>query len=85
MDMRVACGDGSCEADVGGNTSLLSRLSMYQNTLGSIGEHNIVIASLLGGIYGNTSATSVEMQLLSIFHAIRIGFVVGIGGGSTEQ
>lgn len=61
----------------------LPHLRMDQNTyiLGSIGEHNVVITSLPGGAYGNTSATSVAMQLLSSFRAIRIGLMVGIGGG----
>ncbi|OQD61046.1 hypothetical protein PENPOL_c019G04134, partial [Penicillium polonicum] len=61
----------------------LPRLPMDQNAyiFGSIGEHNIVIASLPTGSYGNTSATSVGMQLLSSFHSIRFGFMVGIGGG----
>jgi nucleoside phosphorylase len=56
---------------------------MDQNTyiLGSIGEHNIVIASLPSGAYGNTSATTVAIQLLSSFRAVRIGLIVGIGGG----
>jgi hypothetical protein len=48
--------------------------------LGSIGEHNVVVATLPSGVYGNTSAATVGMQLLSSFHAIRIGFTVGIGG-----
>jgi nucleoside phosphorylase len=61
----------------------LPRLPRDQNTyiFGSIGEHNIVIASLPTGTYGNTSAATVGMQLLSSFHAIRFGFMVGIGGG----
>lgn len=61
----------------------LPRLPMDQNTyiLGSIEEHNVVIAILPSGAYGNTSATSVAMQLLSSFRAIRIGLMVGIGGG----
>ncbi|CAG8109765.1 unnamed protein product, partial [Penicillium nalgiovense] len=61
----------------------LPRLPMDQNTyiLGNIGQHNIVIATLPGGAYGSTSAATVGMQLLSSFHAIRIGFMVGIGGG----
>lgn len=56
---------------------------MDQNTyiLGSIGEHNIVVASLPSGAYGNTSAATVGMQLLSSFQAIRLGSMVGIGGG----
>ncbi|KAJ5684067.1 uncharacterized protein N7477_000412 [Penicillium maclennaniae] len=61
----------------------LPRLAMDQNTyiFGSIGEHNIVIASLPTGAYGNTSAAMAGMQLLSSFHAIRFGFSIGIGGG----
>jgi nucleoside phosphorylase len=61
----------------------LPHLPMDQNAyiFGNIGEHNIVIASLPVGAYGNTSAATVGMQLLSSFHAIRFGFMVGIGGG----
>ncbi|KAJ5100914.1 hypothetical protein N7456_006966 [Penicillium angulare] len=50
-------------------------------TLGNIKEHNIVIACLPGGAYGNVSAATVAMQLLSSFHSIRFGLMVGIGGG----
>ncbi|KAJ5455028.1 hypothetical protein N7530_002368 [Penicillium desertorum] len=62
--------------------SPLPHLPMDQNTyiLGSIGEQNVVIASLPSGAYGNTLATTVGMQLLSSFHAIRVGLMVGIGG-----
>ncbi|KAJ5973928.1 hypothetical protein N7481_011138 [Penicillium waksmanii] len=61
----------------------LPRPPMDQNTyiFGSIGEHNIVIAGLPTGAYGNVSAATVGMQLLSSFHAIRFSFMVGIGGG----
>jgi nucleoside phosphorylase len=61
----------------------LPRLPRDQNSyiFGSIREHNIVIASLPTGAYSNTSATTVRIQLLSSFHAIRFGFIVGIGGG----
>lgn len=61
----------------------LPRLPMDQNTyiLGSIGEQNVVIASLPSGAYGNTSATTVGVHLLSSFHAISVGLLVGIGGG----
>ncbi|CEJ62692.1 Putative TPR repeat protein [Penicillium brasilianum] len=54
-----------------------------QNTyiLGNVGKHKVVIAGLPSGAYGNTSATSVGMQLLSSFPAIRIGLMVGIAGG----
>ncbi|KAF7158691.1 hypothetical protein CNMCM6106_005481 [Aspergillus hiratsukae] len=57
--------------------------STDQNTyiLGNIGEHNIVIACLPSGAYGTISAATVAMQLLSSFHSIRFGLMVGIGGG----
>ncbi|KAL4883483.1 nucleoside phosphorylase domain-containing protein [Aspergillus karnatakaensis] len=50
-------------------------------TLGKIGKHNVVIACLPTGDYGTASASTVAMQLLSSFRAIRAGLLVGIGGG----
>ncbi|PCH00605.1 Disease resistance protein [Penicillium occitanis (nom. inval.)] len=49
--------------------------------LGSIKEHNVVIACLPSGDYGLVSANTVAMQLLSSFRSIRFGLMVGIGGG----
>ena len=49
--------------------------------LGSIGLHSIVIACLPAGIYGTTSAATVAAHMLSSFKSIRIGLMVGIGGG----
>jgi nucleoside phosphorylase len=62
---------------------ILPRPPNDQNTyiLGNVGKHNVVIAGLPSGAYGNTSATSVGMQLLSSFPAVRIGLMVGIAGG----
>ncbi|KAJ5651366.1 uncharacterized protein N7484_005089 [Penicillium longicatenatum] len=61
----------------------LPRPSSDNNTyvFGNIGGHNIVIACLPSGAYGNVSAATVAMQLLSSFHSIRFGLMVGIGGG----
>ncbi|KAJ5781526.1 uncharacterized protein N7518_010009 [Penicillium psychrosexuale] len=61
----------------------LPRPPTDQNTyiLGNIGNHNIVIACLPSGAYGNVSATTVAIQLLSSFQSIRFGLMVGIGGG----
>ncbi|KAF3012740.1 hypothetical protein E8E15_004199 [Penicillium rubens] len=61
----------------------LPRPPTDQNTyiLGNIGDHNIVIACLPSGAYGIVSAATVAMQLLSSFHSIRFGLMVGIGGG----
>lgn len=51
-------------------------------TLGRIGEHNVVIAVLPGGEYGTASAASVARDMLHTFPNIRIGLMVGIGGGA---
>ncbi|KAG5297112.1 pfs domain-containing protein [Histoplasma ohiense] len=48
-------------------------------TLGRIGGHNIVIASLPAGKYGTSPATGVAMAMLSTFPEIRFGLMVGIG------
>ncbi|KAF9885377.1 hypothetical protein FE257_012995 [Aspergillus nanangensis] len=55
-------------------------------TLGQIGKHNVVIAVLPKGGHGTTSATAVARDMLHCFPNIRIGLMVGIGGGMpTEQ
>lgn len=51
-------------------------------TLGRIGGHNVVIAVLPDGEYGTASATGVARDMLSTFRNIRIGLMVGIGGGA---
>jgi nucleoside phosphorylase len=53
--------------------------------LGSIGKHNIAIACLPAGVYGITSAATVATQMLPGFESIRIGLMVGIGGGVPTQ
>ncbi|KAF4847210.1 hypothetical protein CGCSCA2_v012820 [Colletotrichum siamense] len=50
-------------------------------TWGRIGEHNIVIVSLTDGVYGLASAGATASHLSSSLPAIRVGFLVGIGGG----
>ncbi|KAJ5672866.1 hypothetical protein N7507_001993 [Penicillium longicatenatum] len=61
----------------------LPSLSTDHNTyiLRNIRAHNIVITYLPGGVYGIVSAATVAMHLLSSFHSIRFGLMVGIGGG----
>ncbi|KAH7031902.1 nucleoside phosphorylase domain-containing protein [Macrophomina phaseolina] len=51
-------------------------------TLGRIGKHRVVIASLPDGEYGIASATGVARDLLHSFPNIRISLLVGIGGGA---
>ena len=50
-------------------------------TLGEMGKHNIVIAVLPSGEYGISSAAVVARDMLSSFPTVRIGLMVGIGGG----
>lgn len=49
--------------------------------LGSIGGHNIAIACLPKGRYGNNSAVIMVAKMTSSFPAIKFGLLVGIGGG----
>ncbi|KAL7768544.1 hypothetical protein ACKLNR_002845 [Fusarium oxysporum f. sp. zingiberi] len=51
-------------------------------TLGRVGRHNIVMASLPIGEYGATTAATVAKDMLHSFPNIRIGLMVGIGGGA---
>ncbi|PMD66305.1 purine and uridine phosphorylase [Hyaloscypha bicolor E] len=50
-------------------------------TLGKIGKHNVIIAVLPDGEYGTASAEGVARDMLHSFPNIRIGLMVGIGGG----
>ncbi|KAL5088041.1 hypothetical protein Trisim1_007209 [Trichoderma cf. simile WF8] len=54
-------------------------------TLGSIGKHNIVITVLPRDEYGIASAANVATNLLRSFPNIRIGLLVGIGGGAPSE
>lgn len=54
-------------------------------TLGSIGDHNVVVACLPMGKIGTNSAASVANQMIRTFPAIRVGLMVGIGGGIPPQ
>ena len=48
---------------------------------GTIGKHNVVVASLPSGTYGNNPAALVASQMLRSFRWLRVGLLVGIGGG----
>jgi nucleoside phosphorylase len=50
-------------------------------TLGSIGKHNVVLACLPAGQTGTNSAAAVATRMQSSFPSLRIGLMVGIGGG----
>jgi nucleoside phosphorylase len=48
---------------------------------GRIGVHNIVIAGLPAGMYGQIEATATASHMISSFPQIRLGLMVGIAGG----
>lgn len=54
-------------------------------TLGRVGHHNVVIACMPKGQMGTTSAAAVTAQMMSTFTSIRIGLMVGIGGGVPSE
>ncbi|KAI9783411.1 MAG: hypothetical protein M1839_003946 [Geoglossum umbratile] len=54
-------------------------------TLGKIGKHNAVIAVLPDGEYGISSAAGVARDMLHSFPNVRIGLMVGVGGGAPSQ
>ncbi|CAG7932945.1 unnamed protein product [Penicillium olsonii] len=54
-------------------------------TLGRIGKHNVVISVLPESEYGTSSAAMVAEDLIHDFPNIRLGLMVGIGGGVPSQ
>ncbi|KEQ60521.1 purine and uridine phosphorylase, partial [Aureobasidium melanogenum CBS 110374] len=51
-------------------------------TLGKMAGHNVVIAVLPDSEYGVSSATAVAKDMLHSFPNVRVGLMVGIGGGA---
>jgi nucleoside phosphorylase len=49
--------------------------------LGSTAKHSIVIACLWNGKYGNNQAATVVTRMVGTFPSIKVGLMVGIGGG----
>ncbi|KAF3316763.1 hypothetical protein TWF173_001426 [Orbilia oligospora] len=49
--------------------------------LGSIGYHNIVISCLPKGIIGTNQAAVIATRMVNTFPSIKLGLMVGIGGG----
>jgi nucleoside phosphorylase len=54
-------------------------------TLGSIGKHKVVIAGLPKGRIGIHNAATVATRMVSTFPNIRVGLMVGIGGGIPQK
>ncbi|KAJ4860550.1 WD domain, g-beta repeat domain-containing protein [Trichoderma breve] len=53
--------------------------------LGKMSDHNVVIACLPLGEYGTASAAGVAINMVRSFPNIRIGMMVGIGGGAPSR
>lgn len=53
--------------------------------MGRVGKHNVVIAVLPDGEYGTSSAATVARDMLHSFSNVRIGLMVGIGGGAPTR
>lgn len=53
--------------------------------LGKMSDHNIAIACLPLGGYGTVSAAGVAINMVRSFPNIRIGLMVGIGGGAPSK
>ncbi|KAH7174197.1 uncharacterized protein B0J16DRAFT_180488 [Fusarium flagelliforme] len=51
-------------------------------TLGRVGRHNVVVAVLPDNEYGKSSAAGVAKDMMHSFPNVRIGLMVGIGGGA---
>ncbi|KAK6206204.1 hypothetical protein QIS74_13623 [Colletotrichum tabaci] len=54
-------------------------------TLGTIGKHNVVIAVMPKREYGIAAAATVANNLVHSFPNVRIGLMVGVGGGAPSQ
>lgn len=59
----------------------VSRNDNNAYTLGRIGQHNVVVAVMPEGEYGTTSAAAVARDMMHTFENVRLGLMVGIGGG----
>ena len=53
--------------------------------LGRIGKHNVVLACPTVGSFGTNTTATVAANLLRSFPEIRIGLMVGIGGGAPSK
>src|SRR5215469_4836625 len=51
-------------------------------SLGKMGEHSVAIDALPNGEYGLVSATTVAKDMQRTFPNLKIGLMVGIGGGA---
>ncbi|KAK2010380.1 purine and uridine phosphorylase [Colletotrichum eremochloae] len=53
--------------------------------LGTMGKHNVVIAVMPKNEYGTAAAATVARDMVHSFPNVRIGLMVGVGGGAPSQ
>ncbi|KKP06492.1 hypothetical protein THAR02_01450 [Trichoderma harzianum] len=63
----------------------VSHANQSDYTLGRIGKHNVVIATLPFGEYGTASAAAVAADMSHNFPNVKIRLMVGIGGGAPSK
>lgn len=65
--------------------SSVAEEKLQKSTLGKIGKHNVVIAVLPNGEYGTSSTASFARDMMHSSPNVRIGLMVGIGGGAPSS
>ncbi|TFB03806.1 hypothetical protein CCMA1212_004252 [Trichoderma ghanense] len=65
--------------------SYLAKHDNNSYSLGSMGGHNVVIAVLPAKEYGTASAAAVARDMVHSFPNIRVGLMVGVGGGAPSS
>ncbi|KAL2844157.1 hypothetical protein BJY01DRAFT_264054 [Aspergillus pseudoustus] len=85
LPLELAASEGMLDRihDAGSSLSL-SEGDQNSYILGEIGGHNVVMACLPTGSMGQTSATTVAVDMMHSFPRIRFGLMVGIGGGAPD-
>ncbi|KAK5633652.1 hypothetical protein RRF57_009366 [Xylaria bambusicola] len=68
-----------------GNLDSQPRNDNNTYTLGRIGKHNVVIAILPHWEYGLVSAANTARDMIRSFPNLRVGLMVGIGGGAPAK
>ena len=63
----------------------VSRNDNNHYTGGRMGKHNVIIAVLPEGEYGISAAATVATDMLHSFPNVRVGLMVGIGGGAPSR
>lgn len=84
LDCEMAAAKAMLD-EVHGDPEELDPTDQNHYTLGQIADHKVVIAGLPAGIYGTNAAATVAKDMSRTFKSIRIGLMVGIGGGAPSD